>query len=226
MKTLIEQFLKTAKAIPTLANYTEDNIRLTIPFSVNEMFEETDSTLTGFDYITNELVKLEKNKITGFTYWDNHQLDNFTRTTKIFKLKLDVFNNFVNELKGKYTHDKKFVIYSDYTLNHIENSLALLPFNLKNTADLKSSDNIEKHRISFRSILELSGKKAKDIISEEAKTWLDSQDTSSLDELNAIKEIIDEAVSSADLSIYNTPLELIQSAWPVLLAPNPFVINV
>lgn len=226
MKTLLEQFIKTAKTIPTLANYTEDGIRLTIPFSANEIFEETESTLTGFDFITSEPIKLEKEKITGFTFWDNHQIENYIRTSKIFKVKLDVYNNFINELKGKYSHDKSFVIYSDYTLNYLENSLALLPFDLKDTSDLKSSNNIEQHRNSFRNILELSGKKAKDIISEEAKTWLDSQDTSSLDELNAIKEIIDEAISSADLSIYNTPLELIQSTWPVLLAPNPFVINV
>lgn len=226
--TIVEHLLKTTKhAIPVMAHEKHENdILLKIPFSADTYFSESEEYLEGRDFVTNEKIILEKNKIVGFSYWEIDNMEDFNSTIKIVKAKIDMFDRLVNGLKCEYSYDKRFVVYSEYLKSNVDNSLALIPFNLKDTKLLNSSDNIEEHRKSFRKVLAKSAEKAKETISAEAKEWVDSSDTSSLDELNAIKEIIDEAVDSADLSVYNTPIELINSGWPVLLAPNPFVLTI
>jgi len=226
--TIVEHLLKTARhSIPIMVHEKNENdILLKIPFSADTYFNESANLLEGRDFVTNEKISFDKDKIVGFSYWENDNLEDFNSTMKVVKAKIDVFNRVTNDLKCVYSHDKKFVIYSEYLKSNMDNSLALVPFNLIDTKQLNSSDGIEEHRNSFRNVLVKAAEKAKETISAEAKEWIDSSDTSSLEELNAIKEIIDEAVVSSDLSVYNTPIELINSGWPVLLAPNPFVLTI
>jgi len=222
MKTLIEELVTTHKNNEVFVSYNEeDDIVLSLPFCGKDYLQVTDTTITGKNFIENTEIILEKKKILGISWFEESQTKYLNRTKEIILKKISLFKNATENLKNLYTHDKKFVLYTDF-----KNSLFMIPFNIKDIKQLDSSSNMFVNREHFKKAIGLSVVKAKEIVDQEAKEYIDNNDLGTLEEIKAIKEIIDDSVNCIDLSNINTPKELVLNCWPVILTPNPFVVNV
>lgn len=222
MNFIAEELEKISKNLDVFVLYKEEpNVELTIPFSGKNGINFNNNLIIGENFIENNLIALEKDKIVGINWYSKEQEGLLERDKLIINKKIELYNNLITNLKHKYSYDKKFVIYDPSNI-----SLAKVPFNVKSLDDLKKEDNFEHYLEIFKYAINLSVIKAKEIVDDEAKEYMDSNDSSTLDEIKAIKEIIDESVACIDYTDIKTPEELILNCWPVILTPNPFIVNV
>jgi hypothetical protein len=222
MNILAEELESLSKEKELFVVYQEEeNIELTIPFTGKNGINKNDKLIIGNNFIENKLIALEKNKIIGINWYTSDQEKSLNTYKSIINKKIELYDNLINNLNHHYDNDRKYIIYSD----SIE-SLFMIPFNVKSINDLESSENIEMRITQFKSAINLSVIKAKEIVDEEAKEYIDGNNLGTLEEIQAIKEIIDESVDSIDYTDVRTPKELILNCWPVILTPNPFIVNV
>lgn len=222
MNILAEELENLSKEKELFVVYQEEeNVELIIPFTGKNGINKNDNLIIGKNFIENTLIALEKNKILGINWYTSDQEESLNIYKSIVNKKIELYDNLINNLKHRYDHDKKFIIYDNSQI-----SLFKIPFNVKSIKELESSENIETCITQFKTAINLSVIKAKEIVDEEAKEYIDANDLSTLEEIQAIKEIIDESVDCTDYTDVRTPKELILNCWPVILTPNPYIVNV
>jgi hypothetical protein len=199
----------------------EPDLELHIPFTTKNGVNTNNTLIIGENFIEKTLISIEKNKIIGIEWFDDTQTDYLNQQKDIVYKKIEMYNNLINNLKYTYNYDKKYVIYDSSRI-----SLSKVPFNIKTIKELTSNEDIEMRKDQFKLAINRSVIKAKEIVDEEAKEYIDANDLSTLEEIKAIKEIIDESVDCIDYTDVKTPEELILKCWPVILTPNPFIVNV
>ena len=222
MNSIADILIEKSKNSDVFVEYQEEpDIELLIPFTSKNGVNINNSLIIGENFIENKLISLEKNKIIGIHCYNVTQADYLNQQKDIFYKKIEMYNNLINNLKYTYDYDKKYVIYDSSRI-----SLSKVPFNIKTIKELTSSEDIEMRKDQFKLAINRSVIKAKEIVDEEAKEYIDANDLSTLEEIKAIKEIIDESVDCIDYTDVKTPEELILKCWPVILTPNPFIVNV
>jgi hypothetical protein len=222
MKSIADILIEKSNEGEVFVVYQEElDIELHIPFTTKNGANVNECLIIGENFIENKLISLEKNKILRINWYDNTQIEYLTQQKNNIYKKIELYDNLINNLKHRYDHERKFIIY-----DNSQDSLFKIPFNVKSIKELESSENIETRITQFKTAINLSVIKAKEIVDEESKEYLEANDLSTLEEIKAIKDIIDESVDFIDYTDVRTPKELILNCWPVILTPNPFIVNV
>lgn len=221
MNTILDNLFADCVKGEIFIKYQEEPfIELLYPFSGQTKLLITDNTITGENFIEKNEIILEKEKILSYHSFNSSQQESLALHKSIINKKIEFFDSLTSKLTTPYTHDRKFIIY-----NELITSIFMIPFNIKNINDLDSKENLEQNKEFFKQAVIVAANKAKEVVEEEAKEYIDNNNLDTLEEIAAIKEIIDESVQNLYLDEAQTPRELILNCWPVILTPNPFVLN-
>jgi len=219
MKSIVDEIIDYSSKNPCFVNFSNDSNVLKIPI---ELASKSEKTLIGRNFITQENVTLDLQNISGFTWYDGNQTEYLNRAIEDVKNKIKHLESLTKDYKFEYSYDKRNLYYVDDA-----NSIALIAFDIEKIENFYNNVNIENNRKKFKNIINTVADHAKQTIRQQSSDYIKDNDSASIEsteEVNAIIDIIDESISNLNTD-FDSAHDLLFEAWPPLLSPNPFVLQ-
>ena len=219
MKSIADEIVDYSSKNPCFVNFFNSSNMLKIPV---ELASKSEDTLVGRNFITQESVSLDLQNITGFTWYDSNQVEYLNKAIEDVKNKIKHIESLTKDYKFEYSYDKRNLYYVDDA-----NSIALIAFDIEKIENLYNDVNIEDNKEKFKNIVSIVAEHAKQTIRRESNDYIKDNDGASIEsaeEINAIIDIIDESVGNLNTN-FTSAHDLLFEAWPPLLSPNPFVLQ-
>lgn len=219
MKSIADEIVDYSSKSPCFVNFFNGSNALKMPV---EFASKNEDCLIGRNFITQENVTLDLQNISGFTWYDNNQTEYFNKTVQDIKNKIKHVELLTKDYNFQYSFDKRNLYYIDDA-----NSIALIAFDVEKIENFYNNVNIEDNKERFKNIISVVAEHAKQTIKRESNDYIKDNDSVSMEsaeEINAIIDIIDESINNLNTN-FDSARDLLFEAWPPLLSPNPFVLQ-
>lgn len=219
MKSIADEIVDYSSKNPCFVNFFNGSNVLKMPV---EFASKNEDCLIGRNFITQENVKLDLQNISGFTWYDNNQTEYFNKTVQDIKNKIKHVELLTKDYNFQYSFDRRNLYYVDDA-----NSIALIAFDIEKIENFYNNINIEDNKERFKNIISVVAEHAKQTIKRESNDYIKDNGSVSMEsaeEINAIIDIIDESINNLNTN-FDSARDLLFEAWPPLLSPNPFVLQ-
>lgn len=219
MKSIADEIVDYSSKSPCFVNFFNGSNALKMPV---EFASKNEDCLIGRNFITQENVTLDLQNISGFTWYDNNQTEYFNKTVQDIKNKIKHVELLTKDYNFQYSFDKRNLYYIDDA-----NSIALIAFDVEKIENFYNNVNIEDNKERFKNIISVVAEHAKQTIKRESNDYIKDNGSVSMEsaeEINAIIDIIDESINNLNTN-FDSARDLLFEAWPPLLSPNPFVLQ-
>lgn len=218
---IVELAIKRSTDEEILLHTVKDESLLKLPFT---KCIDGESTISGVDFITNNIIEVDKESIVGYTWWSEEQKDIKQEYINSLNNKMKFLNDFIKKTEKSiiYSHSLNNIFYSESS-----NPIALYVFNFENNIDLNNTTKLEYAKEKWLNLINFFKEDQINILEEEKAAIISTLSEEHRDyfisDFEMLKNTIIERASDTNI-FYNckTPGD-IALCWPSVLEPNPSI---